>query len=66
LVPGSIFLLYLIFYGVGRVGLEYLRLDISSYQGININQIFMVGVVLIASVLLIRNQNKTLGEFDQK
>lgn len=65
LVRGSIFLLYLIFYGVGRVGLEYLRLDVSSYQGININQIFMVGVVLAASVLLIRNQNKSSGELDQ-
>jgi phosphatidylglycerol:prolipoprotein diacylglycerol transferase len=64
LVPGSIFLLYLIFYGIGRVGLEYLRLDISTFRGVNINQIFMVGVVLVAGILFIRNQNKPAGEFD--
>ena len=36
LAPGSIFLVYLIFYGVGRVGLEFLRLDISSALGVNL------------------------------
>jgi phosphatidylglycerol:prolipoprotein diacylglycerol transferase len=58
LVQGGIFLLYLIFYGVGRIGLEFLRLDVSSFQGFNLNQIFMVIVVLAASVLFIKNQKK--------
>ena len=58
LVPGSIFLLYMIFYGVGRIGLEFLRLDVSTYQGINLNQVFMAIVVLAASVLFIKNQKK--------
>jgi len=53
---GNLFLIYLIFYGIGRVGLEYLRLDISSFQGININQAFMAVVVLAASVLFIMRQ----------
>jgi phosphatidylglycerol:prolipoprotein diacylglycerol transferase len=65
-VPGSIFLLYLIFYGVGRVGLEFLRLDVSSYQGININQVMMAVIVLVASLLLIWNQRKSTGEMNQE
>ena len=59
---GSIFLIYLIFYGFGRVGLEFLRLDISSFQGININQVFMAVVVLVAGVLFIIRKKKDPGE----
>jgi len=62
LVTGGIFLLYLIFYGVGRVGLEFLRLDVSSYQGVNLNQAFMLLVVIAASLLLTRLQKKSRGE----
>lgn len=59
LVTGSIFLIYLIFYGVGRVGLEFLRLDVSSYQGVNLNQAFMLLVVIAASLLLTRSQKRS-------
>ena len=62
LKPGSLFLTYLIFYGVGRVGLEFLRLDISSWQGINLNQIAMSLVVISASVLLYNRQRRDYGE----
>jgi phosphatidylglycerol:prolipoprotein diacylglycerol transferase len=66
LVAGSIFLLYLIFYGVGRVGLEFLRLDVSVFRGINLNQVFMVGIVIAASLLLVRNQKMEIGDSDQE
>jgi phosphatidylglycerol:prolipoprotein diacylglycerol transferase len=59
LKPGSLFLLYLIFYGLGRVGLEFLRLDISSFRGININQVFMALVVIISSIALILRQRRS-------
>ena len=59
---GSIFLIYLIFYGLGRVGLEFLRLDISSFRGININQAVMAVVVLVAGVLFIIRQKRKPGE----
>ncbi len=62
LVTGSIFLIYLIFYGVGRVGLEFLRLDVSSYRGVNLNQAFLLLVVIAASFLLIRLQKRSRGE----
>jgi prolipoprotein diacylglyceryltransferase len=62
LVSGGIFLVYLIFYGVGRVGLEFLRLDVSSYQGVNLNQAFMLLVVIAASLLLTRLQKRYRGE----
>jgi phosphatidylglycerol:prolipoprotein diacylglycerol transferase len=63
--PGNLFLVYLVFYGVGRVGLEFLRLDISTYHGININQVFMAGVVLAAGILLVvRQGNPAFGSQD--
>ena len=51
LKSGSLFLIYMIFYGVGRVGLEFLRLDVSTYQGVNLNQIAMLVVVITACFL---------------
>lgn len=66
LEPGSVFLIYLIVYGLGRAGLEFLRLDVSAYQGVNINQVFMAGMVLAAGGLLIRNQVKNSGAVNQE
>lgn len=61
LKSGNLFLIYLLFYGVGRVGLEFLRLDISTFRGININQVFMAGVVLVSGALLIFRQKKQIN-----
>lgn len=58
LKSGSLFLIYLLFYGIGRVGLEFLRLDVSSWQGINLNQIAMSLVVISAAVLLYNRQRR--------
>ena len=54
--PGSIFLIYLMFYGIGRFGLEFLRLDVSIFQGININQVFIGCVVVFAGALMYLRQ----------
>ena len=63
---GNLFLIFLIFYGIGRVGLEYLRLDISYFQGININQAFMAAVVLAAGVIYrLRQKNKPVESIIQ-
>lgn len=62
LKSGSLFLIYLLFYGVGRVGLEFLRLDISSWQGVNLNQIAMSLVVISAGVLLYNRQRRASGD----
>jgi phosphatidylglycerol---prolipoprotein diacylglyceryl transferase len=56
LKTGSLFLIYLIFYGVGRVGLEFLRLDVSTWQGVNLNQTAMLVVVITACFLLYNRQ----------
>jgi phosphatidylglycerol:prolipoprotein diacylglycerol transferase len=53
LKPGDLFLIYLIGYPLGRVMLEFLRLDVSMIGGININQVLMIVVALIAAGLLI-------------
>lgn len=59
--PGSLFLIYLIFYGIGRVGLEFLRLDTSTLGGINLNQTAMSMVVIIAAILLYNRQRASDG-----
>ncbi|MFZ3069738.1 MAG: prolipoprotein diacylglyceryl transferase [Anaerolineaceae bacterium] len=53
LYKGDVFLLYLIFYPVIRFGLEYLRLDPSPVNGININQTVMAVVAVTSGLLLL-------------
>lgn len=53
LKAGDIFLLYVIGYGLGRFLLEFLRLDIVSFGGINANQTFMAVVALAAAGILV-------------
>jgi len=50
LIPGDLFLLYLITYPTIRIILDFIRLDASEIAGLNANQVFMV-VVLLAAVL---------------
>lgn len=52
LKTGDLFLVYLIFYPVGRFFLEFLRLDPSPVGLLNINQALMAGIALSASVWL--------------
>jgi phosphatidylglycerol:prolipoprotein diacylglycerol transferase len=49
LLPGDLFLIYLISYPLIRILLDFLRLDASEIAGVNANQTFM-GVVLLAAV----------------
>jgi phosphatidylglycerol---prolipoprotein diacylglyceryl transferase len=53
LKDGDIFLIYLIGYPIGRFLLEFLRLDVSMVGGININQMLMAIVALLAAGLLV-------------
>jgi phosphatidylglycerol:prolipoprotein diacylglycerol transferase len=53
---GDLFLLYLFNYGVIRFALEFLRLDVALVGGVNINQIFMGGIALIAGGILFFHQ----------
>ena len=55
LKPGDLFLFYVVFYGVGRFGLEFLRLNSSQVAGINFNQYFMLGVGIVSAVLIFLN-----------
>lgn len=60
LKPGSLFLIYLVAYPVGRFFLEFLRLDTAQVGGININQAVMAVVaVSAAAALIIRERKKT-------
>lgn len=56
---GNLFLGYVVIYGLGRFGLEFLRLDISSAGGVNINQVFMLAVVFAVGVVLIVRQRSS-------
>jgi phosphatidylglycerol---prolipoprotein diacylglyceryl transferase len=52
LFKGDVFLVYLILYPIGRILLEFLRLDSSQVAGLNANQSFMLVVFLVASLSL--------------
>jgi phosphatidylglycerol:prolipoprotein diacylglycerol transferase len=53
LKSGDIFLVYLVFYGIGRFLLEFLRLDTSLVAGIDINQALALVVAILAGAFLI-------------
>lgn len=53
LIPGDIFLGYLVIYPVGRFLLEFIRLDSAQIAGINANQTFMLVVAAIAAFVII-------------
>ena len=53
LIPGDIFLGYLIIYPVGRFLLEFIRLDSAQIAGINANQTFMLVVAAVAAFFII-------------
>lgn len=58
LIPGDVFLFYLIGYAIGRFFLEFLRLDSSQIGGVNANQTFMVLVAVVSAALLIWRHRK--------
>lgn len=55
LLPGDLLYIYLIVYPIGRFLLEFIRLDASYFNGVNINQIIMACVAVFATWMLIYN-----------
>jgi phosphatidylglycerol:prolipoprotein diacylglycerol transferase len=53
LIPGDIFLGYLIIYPLGRFLLEFIRLDSAEIAGINANQTFMLIVACVAALIIV-------------
>ena len=58
LKQGSLFLIYLIAYPVGRFFLEFLRLDTAQLGGINVNQTVMAVVAVCAMIALFVRERK--------
>ena len=56
--PGDIFLVYLIVYPFGRSILEFIRVDSSMVGGININQVIMISIALVSSIILVIKRMK--------
>lgn len=56
LKPGELFLVYLGGYSIIRFFLEFLRLDVSLVNGVNANQVFFAIMLLLCTVVLIRNR----------
>jgi phosphatidylglycerol:prolipoprotein diacylglycerol transferase len=52
LIPGDIFLGYLVIYPLGRFLLEFIRLDSAQIAGINANQAFMLVVAAVAALVI--------------
>jgi phosphatidylglycerol:prolipoprotein diacylglycerol transferase len=57
LLPGDLFLMYLVSYPIIRILLDFLRLDASEVGGVNANQTFM-GVVLILTIAVLIFRHK--------
>jgi phosphatidylglycerol:prolipoprotein diacylglycerol transferase len=55
----DLFFCYMVFYGVGRFLLEYLRLDPAPLGTVNGNQMFMLAVILGGVVGLVINRRKS-------
>ena len=59
LIPGDVFLVYLITYPVIRILLDFIRLDASEIAGFNANQVFMMVILILAGLgLYIRHRKK--------
>ncbi len=56
LLPGDLFLSYLVTYPLARFLLEFIRLDTSQVAGVNANQIVMLVMVIAASALIGRHR----------
>lgn len=52
LLPGDLFLIYLVVYPLGRFFLDFIRLDPAQIGGININQTIMLIVAIVAGLVL--------------
>ena len=66
---GDLFLGYLIWYPITRFFLEFLRLDPSPVNGININQTVMLIVAIIAGLALVLRHtvfSKKMADKEQK
>jgi phosphatidylglycerol---prolipoprotein diacylglyceryl transferase len=61
LKPGSVFLVYLIAYPVGRFLLEFLRLNPSQVGGVNINQTFMAVIAVLSVAMLYLRQRGSVS-----
>ncbi len=54
--PGGLFLAYLGGYSIIRFFLEYLRLDVSLINGVNVNQVFFALLLFLVAGVLIRRR----------
>ena len=64
LIPGDLFLIYLVVYPLGRFFLEFMRLDAARVGGINANQTIMLVVALVSltGLILRHRRNNTAVE----
>lgn len=62
LIPGDLFLTYLITYPIGRFLLEFIRLDSPKTGVINTNQAFVAAVALAAAAMIYWRHRKKASE----
>jgi len=55
--PGTFFWLYLLFYGILRFGLEFLRINSWTINNFRVNQLICLGLIITSTYLLIKNNN---------
>lgn len=62
LKPWDLFLIYAGVYGVGRFGLEFLRLDPAPLGAVNVNQMIMLGVAVFSGIVLFLRHRPSANE----
>jgi phosphatidylglycerol:prolipoprotein diacylglycerol transferase len=60
LLPGDLFLMYLITYPLGRFLLEFIRIDYVPMWGINFNQMVMLVVMILSLGVLIYRHRRAV------
>jgi len=64
LKQGDLTLLYFINYGLGRFMLEFIRLDFVPLSGINLNQMIMLGLIILSGFVLVYRKLKKVSKTD--
>lgn len=63
---GDFILLYMVFYGMARFLLEFLRIEVAEAGGINVSQVFSLGAALAGALLLAWRHRAALRRSPQR
>jgi len=57
---GDFILLYMVFYGMARFALEFLRIEIAEAGGVNVSQVFSLGAAIVGLLTLLWRHRQSI------